>query len=52
MGDPDDQVERWFVEGSPLGIKQVLVLRGIVPEYADNDPSADLTTLASEVHDG
>ena len=51
-GDPDDQVESWFVDGSPLGIKQVPAPRGIFPEYADKDPAADFTTLASELIDG
>ena len=35
-----------------IGIKAVPEPRGIFPEYADKDPVAGLTTLASEVHDG
>ena len=38
VGDPDDQVETWFVDGGPLGIKAIPEPRGRFPEYAEKGP--------------
>ena len=51
-GDPDDQPEQWFCDGSPLGIEAKAEPRNIFPSYADQDAKADATTLASEVWEG
>ena len=51
-GDPDDQVESWFSDGSPLGIVATPEARNIFPEYANRDAAADPATLASELMDG
>ena len=53
VGEPDDQVELWLCDGSPLGIVARPVDRGIFPLYTDAGSAVvDPASLASETLTG
>ena len=47
-GDPDSEVEKWFVDGAPLGIEEQPVDCNIFPKYPDDGLTEDPANLASE----
>ena len=48
MEGPDDQVEGWFVRGSPMGILERPANRDIFPLYDDLEAANNPNTLPSE----
>ena len=50
--DPDTEPERWFIHGSPLGIKFTPLPKNIFPEYSNQEATENPETLPSEVRDG
>ena len=49
--DPDDQVEGWLKQGSPMGIALKPQPRGVFPEYEDARAAIDPSVLESEAAD-
>ena len=52
VGDPDTEVEKWLVIGSPLGITERPVSRNIFPMCSDLEAAADPSSLISEPWQG